>query len=164
LAKSLGWSTRKVDYALKELIERRLVSRVRNEEASGYRLEEGGAVPPSTKIKVKEPPAAQELVTLFIKLRLSGQTIAPPMWRRLIGEAARALKTFELEELKSCIEWLHTEKWWSKQTWSLSAVASTGMIQYRRWKQRQQRVPGEVEQKSEKPTLGFVSMVPKKYR
>ena len=165
LVKVLGWSVRKVDYALKELIENGLVSRVREGDACGYRLEEEGLMGGKPKqqegIKVKEPPAAKELVAHFVKLRFAGQTITPPMWRRLLGEATRDLKNYELEDLKACITWLHTERWWSKQSWSLSAAAGNGMVQYMNWKKRQAKVPGNADsQQSDEPTLGFVSMLP----
>jgi len=141
------WYPRKLDRALKELYRRGLVVRVTEGDAQTFRLEEEGSQrvkSHKTKIRIVEPPELYDLVAHYVRLRLRGEQIEPTLWRRMQGQAKRALKEYSLEELKACIDYLNQADWWKDKNWSLSAVTASGMVAFKRHKQKRKAAPGVI--------------------
>ncbi len=96
--------------------------------------------------KKKAPPGVQELVRYFVGRRYPDQKVSQDQWGMFTGQAARALATYDLQTMKNCIDWLSGQPWWKdKGGWTIAAVAKTGMLQYQKYRSKQQRMPGADE-------------------
>lgn len=170
LADVLHWSVRKLGYALTELIKAGLIERA---DGTSFRICEEALAHAKTGgakgimvVSGRQRSPLDELVAHYVKTRL----VDPPtsmMYSRLRGEAKRSLKDNDLHELMACIDWLNKERWWSKQNWSLSAVAGQGLIQFRAHRRRLPTAPGAAVVKEGVPDFsigGPGSLIPKEFR
>lgn len=163
LVQAMRYSIQKVTYTLAELVGAGLIAKTEGDCGPGWRLLEDVAPKRPSRFRVVQPSPVYLLVQAYVRLRMV-QEPNKQMISRLMGEAKKALKENDLQELLACMEWLNTEQWWSRQNWSLSAVAGTGLMKYRRAKSRQSAAPGSADVKEGTPDFSVRSLIPQQYK
>lgn len=94
--------------------------------------------------KEKKLNESWELVQHFKKVRLAGIEVGDGELKKLLNQAKGLLGTFNLDDLKACIDYLNEKEWWGSHEWTLAALGKRGMIVYQKFKQKQPGLPGTV--------------------